>query len=166
MLTALLGRLGRWRLSRPVADLIRRRRGLPAVTPDQQAAVTDGLVRIVDGVRARAPQARVVLVDYLPMFTDSVTDPGVPLTATELDHFRGMGAHLSEAYAQASRRTGADLVPGSAYGRIHGAGAPDPWVDGLRLRAMASSFHPTLSGMRAVADAVLEVLVSTDPPAS
>lgn len=167
MLTALLGQLGRWWLSRPVADLIRGRRVLRPLRPEQREAATDGLVRIVNGVRSRAPQARVVLVDYLPVFTDSTTGgPGVPLTVAELDHFRGVAADLSEAHAEASRRTGADLVPASAYDQRHGAGSPVPWVDGLQVRALASSFHPTLDGMRAVANAVLEHLAVTDTEAS
>jgi lysophospholipase L1-like esterase len=159
LLTALIGGLGRWRLSRPVANLVRGRRVLRPVTPEQQTAATDGLASILQEVRARAPQARVVLVDYLPLFTDSTdSGPGVPLTAAELAHFRGVARSLSQAYEDASRRTGADLVPASAYDQSHGAGSPDPWVSALRVRTIGSSFHPTLAGMHAVADAVLEQL--------
>lgn len=165
--TALLGQLGRWRLSRPLADLIRGRRVLRPVTPEQQEAATDGLVRIVNGVRGRAPQARVLLVDYLPVFGDSTTaGPGVPLTQSELEHFRGVAAALSAAYAEAARRTGADLVPASVYRSSHEAGSPDPWVNVLRLKALASSFHPTPAGMQAMADAILEHLTTVDTEAS
>ena len=162
LLTALLGQLGQWRLGRPVAGLIRGRRVLRPITSEQKEGATEGLVRIVQGVQGRAPQARVVLVDYLPVFTDSTAaGPGVPLTMAELEHFRGVAADLSAAYAEASRRTGADLVPASVYGQSHGAGSPDPWVNVLRLKALASSFHPTPAGMQAVADAILEHLATT-----
>ena len=157
--TALLGRLGRSRLTRPIAHLISGRKALRPVSPEQVEAVTDGMVRIVTDVRARAPRARVVLVDYLPVFTEATTTgPGVPLRAAEIGHFRDVAAALSQAYAEASRRTGADLIPASAYGQGHGAGSPDPWVSLLRLRSLASSFHPTPAGMQAVADAVLDRL--------
>ena len=161
LLTALVGQLGRWRLMRPLSGLVRSRRVLQPVTPEQQEAASDGLVRIVEGVRARAPQARVVLVDYLPVFTGSTTEvSGLPLTTAEREHFQGVAAVLSVAYAAAARRTGADLVPASVYGQEHGAGSAVPWVNVLRVRALASSFHPTLAGMQAVADAVLEHLAT------
>jgi lysophospholipase L1-like esterase len=144
-----------------IADGIRTRRVLAAVTPQQQEAATDGLARIVAEIRQRAPRARVVLVDYLPLFTDgSVPGPDVPLTARELEHFRGVAKALSEAYAEASRRSGADLVPAAAYDPGHGAGSAVPWVNGLRLRDLGTSFHPTLAGMQAVADAVLDVVTA------
>jgi lysophospholipase L1-like esterase len=156
MSTAVLGAAGRWPLVGRVASRVRSRRELRPVPPEQQEAATDGLVRVVAGIRRRAPRARVVLVDYLPVFTDaSVTGPEVPLTTGELEHFRGVAGSLSTAYAEASRRSGADLVPASTYDPGHAAGSEVPWVNGLRLRALPSSFHPTLAGMQAVADAVL-----------
>ena len=165
MSTAVLGAASRWPLVRLVASGIRRRRELPRITPEQQEAATDGLVRIVAGIRSRAPRARVVLVDYLPVFTDdSVTGPQVPLTAAEIGHFRQVAQKLSAAFAEASRRSGADLVPASGYPNRHGAGSEVPWVTGLRLRALASSFHPTLAGMHAVADAVLDRLSDERDP--
>ncbi len=163
LLTSLLGQFAHWRLSRPAAELIRSRRVLQPVTPEQRQGVTDGLVHIVNRVRAQAPASRVVLVDYLPVFTQSTTGaPGVPLTVNELEHFRGVAADLSEAYAEASRRTGADLVPASVYGQGHGAGSAVPWVNDLRIRSLASSFHPTLAGMQAVADAILDHLATAE----
>lgn len=160
--TALVGQLGHPRLIQPIVGRIRARRGLRPVTPEQQAAATDGLARIVHEVQTRAPQARVVLVDYLPVFTDSTIEgPGVRLTAVEIEHFCGVAADLSAAFAEASRRTGADLVPASVYGQGHGAGSPDPLVNVLRLQALGTSFHPTPAGMQAVADAIFAQLVTT-----
>ena len=96
MATALLGHFGRWRLTRPVAERIRATESSGAITPEQKKTVTDGLVRIVNEVRERAPQARVVLVDYLPVFTDSTaTGTRVPLTTAEIGHFRGVAEDLS-----------------------------------------------------------------------
>lgn len=165
MTTAVLGRVGGWPLVGLVARRIRNRRVLPPVTPQQQEAATDGLVRIVAGIRQRAPRARVLLVDYLPVFTHaSLTGPEVPITAEEITHFRGVAGKLSEAYAEASRRSGADFIPAAGYHQGHGAGSEVAWVNGLRLRSLASSFHPTLAGMQAVADAVLERLSAEQEP--
>lgn len=161
--TAVVGQLGRWRLTSPVSALARRRRVLRPVTPQQREAAIDGLVAIVTGVRERAPRARVVLVDYLPVFTESsAPGPSVPLTVNEIRHFRDLAADLSAIFAEASRRTGCDLVPASGLEPDHGAGSATPWVDGLSLRRLSSSFHPNLAGMQAVAERVMNLVASGD----
>jgi lysophospholipase L1-like esterase len=158
--TALLGTLQRHRLTRPVAHRVQARRPLAAVTAEQEQAVTDGLVRVVEAVRDRAPKARVVLVDYLPIFTDDVAiSSGGPFRNSEVWHFRGVAAALSRAIRAASTQTGADLVPASAFQHSHGASTSEPWVNGLQpVRHFSSSFHPTAAGMAVVADAVLAQL--------
>ena len=55
--TALVGRLGRWRLTSPVSTFARSRRELRPVTAQQKQAATTGLVSIVTRVRERAPEA-------------------------------------------------------------------------------------------------------------
>ena len=156
---ALVGQLGRWRLTSPVARVARRRRVLRPVTAQQAEAATNGLVSVVTGIRARAPQARVVLVDYLPVFSDSTTPgPSVPLTADEIRHFRELASDLSAIFAEASRRTGCDLVPAESLEPDHGAGSVTPWVNGLSLRRYSSSFHPNLAGMQAVAARIVALL--------
>ena len=159
--TALLGQLDRWRLTSPLSALARRRRALRPVTSQQHDAAVDGLVAIVAGVRERAPRARVVLVDYLPVFTpSSAPGPSVPLTVNEIRHFRDLATDLSAIFAEASRRTGCDLVPASSLEPDHGAGSTDPWVGGLSLRRLSASFHPNLAGMQAVADRVADLVAS------
>lgn len=157
---ALLQQLWRRRLTRPAARGLRMRRPLTAVTAEQREGTAAGLTRIVEAARLRAPGARVVLVDYLPIFTDGFV-PGVsgPFRSREVAHFRGVAAALSRATETAADRSGADLVPASAFGQDHGIGSPDPWVNGLQpLARFGSSFHPNASGMAAVADAVLQRL--------
>lgn len=158
MATAVLQQLWRRRLTRPVARRLRARRPLVAVSPQQQEAATTGVTTIVAAVRDRAPGARVVLVDYLPIFTDEFV-PGAsgPFRAGEVDHFRGVASALSAVLRSAAARSGADLVPASAFSQSHGLGSADPWVNDLQpLRRMGSSFHPNAAGMAAVADVVLE----------
>lgn len=153
--TALLERIGRI----PVAGgFVRRRRGrrvLTAPSEEEAAATVDGLRRIVEEVRRRAPGARAMLVDYVPVFDpETVPGPTVPFTVAELDHFRGVAAILSSAFAEAAAVSGADLIPAAAYGSGHATGTADPWVFGLR-RPIGSSFHPTEQGMRAVAERIV-----------
>lgn len=165
MTTALVGQLGRWRLTSPVARVARGRRGLQPVTAEQREAATVGLVAVVTGIRERAPRARVVLVDYLPVFSDSsAPGPSVPLTTNEIRHFREVASELSAIVAEASRRTGCDLVPATSLEPDHGTGSTAPWVGGLSLRRLSSSFHPNLAGMQAVADRILTLLEAPAGP--
>lgn len=155
--TALLHRLWRRRLTRPVARRIGARRPLVAVTVQQQEAAAAGLVRVVEAVRDRAPGVRVVLVDYLPIFTDGfIPGPSGPFRVGEVDHFRGVASALSAVFRGAADRSGADLVPASDFSQSHGVGSADPWVNALQPWRTGSSFHPNAAGMAAVADVVLE----------
>lgn len=163
--TAVLDRLGRIPIAGGLARRQRKRRVLTAPTGEEVLAAVEGLRRIVDEVERRAPGARTVLVDYVPVF-DPGTAPGpqVPFTVPEIDHFRKTAATLSAAFAQAAALTGADLVPASAYPSGHATGTADPWVFGRR--PFWSAFHPTEQGMRAVADRILSHLDNPGGPAA
>jgi hypothetical protein len=124
-----------------------------------QAAIA-GLERIVVESRRRAPSSRVVLVDYVPILDENTRPgPGVPLRASEISRIRDLATALSDAFAEASRRTGADLVTASSIGLSHGLSSDQPWVLGLeRGRGDGAVFHPNSAGMRAAADPVLRAI--------
>jgi lysophospholipase L1-like esterase len=135
--------------------------GAPA-SAEQVDAVAGALAEVVARVRERAPQARVVLVDYLTLVGEETRPgPGVPLTPARLDHARATAAGLAAAFARAATDSGADLVAASAASAGHAIGSADPWVTGFSLRGLRSGpapFHPTASGMAAVADLVTGLL--------
>ncbi|WP_426738205.1 GDSL-type esterase/lipase family protein [Plantibacter sp. 2H11-2] len=147
-------------LTRWIGERSIRRAPLVPPTADQLRRATDGLSEIVVECRRRAPGARVVLVDYLPVIDDdSAPGPILPLSADEIDHFRNVAQELAAVFAAAAKRTGADLVPASAYGTGHGAGSTDAYTLGWQVRANdGSHFHPTRAGMRAAASAILGIL--------
>lgn len=127
---------------------------IPPATEDAVGAVAHGLARIVDAARARAPRARVVLVDYL-----TVLDPGsrsavVDFADDELAAFRALQDGLERAYRSAAARSSAELVAVSELSRGHGLGSAQPWIGDFvpDARRTAGSFHPTAAGMAAVAD--------------
>jgi lysophospholipase L1-like esterase len=145
-----------------------RRRGpvgggpVPSPADADVRRATDGLTRIVDGVRARAPRARVLLVDYLTVLGPA-TRPSeqAPFEPAAIDAFRATGERLASAFAAAADRTGADLVRASAVSVDHAVGSPEPWVNGFQVGFRSPSpFHPNAAGMRAVAEELYRHLTS------
>lgn len=131
--------------------------------PAQFDVVTASLVEVVRQVRARAPQARLMLVDYLTMLgPDARPGARLPLTPEQISQVRDTGAALAAAFARAAAASGADLVKASQASIGHGLGSSEPWVTGFQLgnplRNGPVPFHPNLAGMTAVADLVIEHL--------
>lgn len=132
----------------------------PEVSEFERASAVAGLVRIVEESRRRVPNARIVLVDYLPIF-GAATRPLVdaPLDAASINALRRMGDEVSGVFVEAARVTGADLAQASEAGRGHELGAAEPWVQPMQpLRRLAGSFHPNAHGMKAVAAKVFALL--------
>jgi lysophospholipase L1-like esterase len=144
----LRGRLRAWPVGAVLAGP-----SAPVVAPAAMDSAVAGLLRIVRAVRSRAPQARILLVDYLTVIgPDTTPGPSVPLTTEQLAALRGIKAQLDAVFESAADQSGAELVRASALSVEHALGAPDPWVFGLEsLRRLPASFHPNAAGMGAVA---------------
>lgn len=125
-------------------------------TAEAVAAAVAGLEEIVEAARARAPHARVVLVDYLTLVEPSGSAEPDDLPAEHRAGIVRIQGAIEEAFRTAAERSGADLVAVSDLSRGHALGAAEPWVTDLHLtpRGHAGSFHPTAAGMRAVGEEV------------
>ena len=123
------------------------------MTAQQRDAAATGLARIVTGSRLRAPQARVILVDYLPMVGEpTVPFEDVPFDAASIEALASVHAQLSGVFADVAERTRVELVLASQLGRGHELGSPSPWIQPLQpIYRVAASFHPSTDGMNAVA---------------
>lgn len=150
---AITSRLKRHVLLRPVGALLGRAETREATDSDIERAAA-GLSAIVDGVRTRAPGAKVILVDYLTVLgPDSAKGTGVPFTDQEIDVFTKTQAGLQAAFMTAAAESGADLVQASSLSRDHGLGSAEPWVFGYRgPRRLGATFHPNQLGMNAIAE--------------
>jgi lysophospholipase L1-like esterase len=123
-----------------------------------------GLARIVEEVRARAPRARVLLVDYLTVFgADTMPSQEVPLAPETIEGFRRVGRAVDEAFARAAEHSAAELVKISELSAAHAVGSPEPWVVGFAptFRGI-TAFHPNAAGMAAVAGAIEKHLALVD----
>ncbi|GAA5103724.1 SGNH/GDSL hydrolase family protein [Nocardia iowensis] len=132
----------------------------PSVDTDY-GRVEQSLVRIADAVHAKAPGARVLFVDYLPVLDrDATTCAAVPLQPKQATAARAGYDGLLAATARAARSAGADLI--QVPDQTHTACAPDSWVTGFTtpftskpdIAAVMGSYHPTRDGMTAVAEQI------------
>ena len=133
--------------------------------PERFAEVRASLTAVVEAVRRRAPDARVVLVDYLTVLGTDATPSVTGLTAAQIEQGRAIATGLAEATAGAATTTaGAELLAVSEPNAGHGVGAPEPWITGVELglpwTGGALPFHPTLAGMVAVAERLVALLAA------
>jgi lysophospholipase L1-like esterase len=122
-----------------------------------------GRLRAVgETLRARAPRARVVFVDYLTLLPPDGDAP--PLSSAALRLGRHLADRLAALTAEAALGTGCEVVSAAAASAGHHAWSAEPWVSGagLPLPGRPVPFHPTAAGMRAVADLVVAHLRSGD----
>lgn len=151
-------------LGKRVANRIRARVSY-LKDPAEYAAVAASLTEIVTAIRERAPQSRILLVDYLPV-VGPATRPrlDVPLNEEQLPSVAMMADGLAKAFATAAERTGTDLIAASTAGLPHAVGSPTPWTTGFHLGpGRGVPYHPTAAGMAAVADLIIAKLRAPCP---
>jgi lysophospholipase L1-like esterase len=133
---------------------------IPEPTSANVDTATQGLLRIVDAISRRCLRARVVLVDYLPIFSDTTLPQiDVPLDATQIAALRALHDAVTQASARAAQTSGATLVQASTLGQGHELGSAAPWIHSFRLLGptkFGSSLHPNAQGMRAIGEHVAE----------
>lgn len=135
--------------------------GIPLPTEESITAMAEGLIRVVTGVHLRAANARVVLVDYLTVLSNSsVQGHDWPCTPEQTAKFRQIQDAIARGYELAAERSDADLLRASELSQDHGLGSAEPWVFGFQpsVEKTVSSFHPNQKGMAAVADALAQLL--------
>ncbi|CAN5872457.1 SGNH/GDSL hydrolase family protein [soil metagenome] len=150
-------------------------RGLPVIGPSLRSLLDKGardqaldlvgasLRAVGETVRARAPQARVVFVDYLTLLPPE-GEPAPPLSTADADLGRHIAARLVESTGSAAEATGCEIVRASHASRDYHAWSAHPWTVGAGfpllslLRRQPAPFHPNAAGMRAVADLVVDLV--------
>jgi lysophospholipase L1-like esterase len=125
--------------------------------------VRERFVRIIDAVKAKAPKARIFLVEYLAVFgPESRVAEDQPLSTERVEVYKGIAAELSWAYREAAGQRsgqGVDVVGIAKMSEGHALGSADPWMTGYTARLLMSGgapFHPNAEGHRAVAGELLK----------
>ncbi|MBU3066387.1 SGNH/GDSL hydrolase family protein [Nocardia sp. NEAU-G5] len=116
------------------------------------------LTDVVRAVRAKAPHAKVLLVQYLPVLdAHATTCPGVVMSPADASATRRTYDELVTATRAAATASGATVVD-MPDADSHTACSSTPWVNGFHnplsgdSNSIGTSYHPNQAGMQAVAD--------------
>ena len=132
------------------------------------AEIADNLVGVVDQVRLRAPDARILVVGYPQIVPEVGTCDLLPLADGDYAFGREINERLAEAVRVGAERAQAEYVDVWTPSTGHDICAADPWINGRVSRSdAAAAYHPLAVEQRAVAQLVLEALSAPAPsPAS
>lgn len=128
-------------------------------TPPNGPGVADyarlerSLVEAVDAIRARAPKARIMLVDYAPVVAiDSPPCELLPLMPWEVQQESLIASEMSAVNDRVAKRTGATHISTAGLSAQHSVCGPLPWVRGFGSKMV---YHPNAAGKEGIADLVI-----------
>jgi lysophospholipase L1-like esterase len=140
--------------------------GDQAATDERFAQLERNLATIGDRLRSRAPDCRVLFVDYLTILPPAGEDKGAPPPPPIVQWGRGIAARLAATTKAAAQATGCEYVAASAASASHHAWSPAPWTRRFHLSLRGGApYHPDAAGMAAVSQLVLAALAG-EPGAS
>ncbi|WP_340377441.1 SGNH/GDSL hydrolase family protein [Streptomyces sp. SS7] len=111
------------------------------------------LAALYKDVRARAPQARIVVLGYPRALSPTGTCPLVDIGSAKRTAMNGLADALAEGTRAAAAKEPVEFVDVRDAFEGHGACGSDPWINDLN--AGTAVFHPTLMGYLAGYDARL-----------
>jgi hypothetical protein len=114
---------------------------------------------VLEGIRNRAPRARILVVAYLAILPESGPGcwPQMPITAEDVPYLRGIQKKLNAMLASQAAANGAKFVDAYAASIGHDACQLPGirWVEPAVPASPAAPVHPNLFGMQGYAAAVL-----------
>lgn len=125
------------------------------------AAAAPKVARVLEGIRARSPHARVLVVGYLRVLPPAGGScPAFPIARRDVPYVDGVEQRLNAMLADQASNHGAVFVDSYARSRGHDA-CQQPevkWVEGTTTTSPASPLHPNALGMHEVADFTMDML--------
>lgn len=121
-------------------------------------------IEVLDKIHARAPKARVFVVEYLTLLGDDVrAGVDVLLSEEQIKHHKEVGESLQRATRKAAeaKKEWCVCIPMHELSRGHGIGSEEPWVESFGLRILGrgvAPYHPNPLGHRVIADVIYEKL--------
>lgn len=126
--------------------------------------VEDKLTTMVNQIKAKAPKARVALVDYQTVLpANGATCANTPLNPEQIAYFNRFAKSLSLATRRAAEKTGAILIPLSKASAAHDICSGDTWSTAWEfapdmLAGGKLAYHPNGAGMAGAAKVIIDGL--------
>ncbi|MFF9564602.1 SGNH/GDSL hydrolase family protein [Leifsonia sp. NPDC014704] len=137
--------------------------GVDTLSAKAAGVVAPAVGEAVTRIRAKAPNARVVVVGYPTLMPDAAhtpaggcfspltsSKPALPFATTDLDYFHGVQSTLDIRTQAAVRAAGAEYVSLLADTAEHSVCSATPYIDGITLSGFVlspTSMHPNLAGL-------------------
>ena len=150
--------------ARPVRAILPVRRQLdsyadPDLTEQRFRTLRESLLKIAAEVRRRAPESRLVFVDYLTVLPPDETTPTGVLPADVAEWGRAVARRLSGITRDVAAQSGSVFVAASSASANHHAWSATPWTRRFHLSLRGGApYHPNAAGMAAVAELVAAAL--------
>ncbi|WP_341924674.1 SGNH/GDSL hydrolase family protein [Nocardioides psychrotolerans] len=122
--------------------------------------IQDRVEAITLGIQDRAPEARVIVVNYPQFVPSKGTCPDrLPLATGDYPYALSINKALSDAVSAGGEAGGADVIDAYTASKGHDICSDEPWVNGIETQANAAlALHPFLAEQTAVAEMILEIL--------
>ena len=152
-----------WKHSSPLSSALKEY-GLCAPLPDETvtaalAEMESKLTRMVEAVQAKAPTARIILVDYPTVLPeDGKPCSAIPIPQERQKFLTQVARELSNATKHAAQQTGTEFIAASRDSRGHDACSTSPWMTGYDFSPGLAAMHPNEAGHAAVATSVIRHL--------
>ncbi|MBB4613690.1 SGNH/GDSL hydrolase family protein [Novosphingobium taihuense] len=140
-------------------------------TPDQRCqkwrAITEAewkgdeerMRKIVREVRQRAPDARIVFVDYITVLPPKGACAAVPISDERMAYSRGVAKRLAKLTAKVARTEKAEVFRFSALSKTHAPCSAEPWSNGMSApQGDGIPIHPNRAGHEAAAEGLAAFL--------
>jgi lysophospholipase L1-like esterase len=123
---------------------------------------------ILDEIKRRAPNARILLITYLSLMPHDLACAATPFTDRDVLWFAGVENELAEAVASAARQRDIDVLDAHGMSQDHNVcTGRKAWVNGPRPKPLDGIlYHPNGVGERKLADSVADWLRDNKPAKS
>lgn len=135
----------------------------PAAGANAWSKVETGMRQIAAEVHRRSPTARLIFVDYLSVLPATGTCGSAPMSPDTARSITAVAQRLARLTERVAAETQADVIQASTLSARHDACSRDPWITGFPTERSAPGFvpyHPNENGMTAIADALMQRLVT------